>query len=104
MADHPPPRKGGFNPLAGMDPRSLRALALGLELAAVIGGLGWGGHWLDQRYGTDPKWLVAGLVLGMTLGCWNVYRASQGENSPFSRTVSRQKKPDRKPPSGPSPS
>lgn len=38
--------------------------ALGLQFAASVGLLAWGGHWLDGRWGTTPWLLIAGAFLG----------------------------------------
>ena len=77
MSDQPrPPRK----PLFGFKPQDLKALNLGIELVAAIGGFAVIGWWLDQRYGTDPWLLLAGVTLGTVGGCWNTWRqVSQDE-------------------------
>ncbi|MEO6709468.1 MAG: AtpZ/AtpI family protein [Planctomycetota bacterium] len=38
--------------------------ALGVQFAASVGLLAWGGHWLDGRWGTGPWLLLAGACLG----------------------------------------
>ena len=38
--------------------------ALGLQFAASVGLLAWGGHWLDGRFGTTPWLLIGGAFLG----------------------------------------
>jgi F0F1-type ATP synthase assembly protein I len=38
--------------------------ALGVQFAASVGLLAWGGHWLDSRWGTSPWMLLVGACLG----------------------------------------
>ncbi len=38
--------------------------ALGLQFAASVGLMAWGGHWLDGRLGTHPWLLIGGAFLG----------------------------------------
>ena len=33
-----------------------------------------GGRWLDTRLGTEPIWIIAGLILGVILAFYGVYR------------------------------
>ena len=33
-----------------------------------------GGRWLDTRLGTEPFWIIAGLILGVVLAFYGVYR------------------------------
>lgn len=47
------------------------AAGLTFVVAIIIGmGLGW---WLDQKLGTSPKLLLAGLFLGIAAGFKNLY-------------------------------
>jgi ATP synthase protein I len=52
---------------------------------AQIGVLGWivvvpmllgafGGHWLDDRYGTGVFWTAPLLLGGLALGCWSGWK------------------------------
>ena len=42
---------------------------------ALLGGL-FGGRWLDGRFGTDPVFLVIGLILGLVVGMSEVARVA----------------------------
>jgi len=39
----------------------------------LLAGL-FGGQWLDRRYGTAPWLLLAGVIVGATVGFLNLYR------------------------------
>lgn len=77
MADKPP-RK----PLAGLKPQDWRALGIGLELAAVIGGSAWLGSWADGKLGTAPWIAFAGVVFGICGGGWHALKMSNGGKLP----------------------
>jgi len=47
---------------------------LGLELAITIGVCGWAGYLLDRWLPTRPFLLIAGCLVGMGAGMWNVVR------------------------------
>ena len=55
----------------------LRAFALASSIsieiatATVVGFLA--GRWLDNKFHTDPWFMLAGLLLGMAAGMWGVY-------------------------------
>jgi ATP synthase protein I len=34
----------------------------------------WGGHWLDEKLGTTPVMVIAGLILGLVVAFYGVYR------------------------------
>jgi ATP synthase protein I len=34
----------------------------------------WGGHWLDSKFGTAPLMVIAGLILGLIVAFYGVYR------------------------------
>jgi ATP synthase protein I len=34
----------------------------------------WGGHWLDEKLGTTPVMAIAGLILGLVVAFYGVYR------------------------------
>jgi F0F1-type ATP synthase assembly protein I len=57
-------------------PSWVRHSAVGIELAAAIGGFALVGYWIDRRYATDPWGLVAGLVLGLIGGLYNLVKQS----------------------------
>jgi len=41
------------------------AINLVTTIAAAVGFCGYGGFWLDQRYGTSPKFTAIGVILGI---------------------------------------
>jgi len=43
-----------------------RQAGLGVQFAATVGVLAWGGHWLDQRWHTSPLFLLVGVAAGFT--------------------------------------
>lgn len=48
-------------------------LSLGMTFgAAVLLGVG-AGYWADKRFGTDPWLTLAGLLIGIALGCYNFF-------------------------------
>lgn len=66
----------GFEP--GRPPRDdglARYGALGLQFATSVGLLAWGGHWLDDRWGTTPWLLLCGASLGFTGSIIAIIRA-----------------------------
>lgn len=38
----------------------------------IIGGL-LGGQWLDKKYGTEPAFVITGLILGILIAFYGVY-------------------------------
>jgi F0F1-type ATP synthase assembly protein I len=67
----------------------LSLLGMGFYIAiAIVLGI-WGGHWLDEKFNTNPLWLIIGLILGITvavLGTYNMMKpfiknANKPENS-----------------------
>jgi len=65
-------------------PAAGRGMSMGIELAVAILGLTFAGVWLDGKLGTKPWLMLLGLVLGMVVGVWNLYRASVQMNAPAS--------------------
>jgi F0F1-type ATP synthase assembly protein I len=49
-------------------------LGLGFDLAVPVALLGLGGHALDRWWGTAPWVMLAGLLLGMVVGFYNLWR------------------------------
>ena len=47
---------------------------IGTTLAVLIVGSTLFGHWLDQRFGTDPLWTLVFLLLGLMAGFFEAYR------------------------------
>ena len=55
------------------------------QTALRLVGVGWyigisillgiiGGSWLDSRYGTQPLWVIVGLLLGIIVAIYGVYQ------------------------------
>jgi|LSQX01.1.fsa_nt_gb F0F1-type ATP synthase assembly protein I len=56
------------------------AINLVTTIAAAVGFCGYGGWWLDQKYGTEPKFTVVGVLLGMATAMkvmWDRMNADQ---------------------------
>lgn len=58
--------------------RVARAFAIGTTItfqfaASVLLGL-WLGHFLDQKFGTEPWLMLLGLLLGIAAGTMAIYR------------------------------
>ena len=34
----------------------------------------WGGHWLDGRYGTEPRYVLIGAALGLLAAFYHFYK------------------------------
>lgn len=73
----------------GKDPRSrtelreprdrepwMRIGGVGLELAAAVGGFALFGYLLDRHYGSQPKGLLIGALLGLIGGFYNLIKTS----------------------------
>ena len=55
--------------------------SVGLELAATEFLALYGGYLLDSKFGVMPLCTIAGAVLGMVIGFYNVYRSlTRGEH------------------------
>lgn len=51
-----------------------RLLGVGWFVAiCIVGGI-WGGVWLDERMGSSPLFLLIGLLLGIVVAGWGMYR------------------------------
>ena len=48
----------------------------GLELAGATAGLTLTGYWVDGKFGTRPWGVVAGAVIGIVGGLYNLVKAS----------------------------
>ena len=59
--------------------------ALGLQFAASVGLLAWGGHWLDGRWGTDPWFLIGGACLGFFGSITAIVRSVPSPRAPRQR-------------------
>jgi len=70
---------------------SSNALGSGLTFAVVLALFAYGGLWLDQRWGTRPWLLLAGILLGLVGGTIHLLATVAPGVLPFGR----------RPPSGP---
>ena len=57
-------------------PGWVRHAGIGLELAGATAGLALIGYWIDGRFGTSPWGIVAGVVIGLVGGLYNMVRES----------------------------
>ena len=46
---------------------------LGIDLAAFVAGGFYLGLKLDQRFGTAPRWIMAGFLTGLGLGLYSMF-------------------------------
>jgi ATP synthase protein I len=52
----------------------IRLVGVGFYIAfCIIGGI-LGGLWLDTKFNTQPIFTLIGLILGLVLAAWGVYR------------------------------
>ena len=52
--------------------RAQPAIAASYTLVGAVILCGGGGYFLDARYGTDPWFLLSGLILGITAGLYQL--------------------------------
>lgn len=53
---------------------ALRLLGVGWYIGVCIVLGVWGGLWLDDRLNTSPIFVIVGLILGVALAIYGVYR------------------------------
>jgi F0F1-type ATP synthase assembly protein I len=56
-------------------------LGIGSSLAFTVLLCLWLGHWLDKKFGTEPRYMLVGAVVGGVaafLHFWKMYRAMTG--------------------------
>ena len=53
-----------------------RLSGIGFELVAGVGAVVLVGYWWDRHFGTGPKGVVVGAVLGLIGGMYNLIRQS----------------------------
>lgn len=53
-----------------------RLAGIGFELVAAVGTFILVGYWWDRHYGTGPKGVIVGAVLGLIGGMYNLIRQS----------------------------
>ncbi len=56
---------------------ALGLLGVGFYVAGVIILGVVAGRWLDSRIGSEPLWLIVGLVLGVVAECYGAYAMLQ---------------------------
>ena len=57
--------------------RDVSAASIGIEMGLAVV-VGWAlGQWLDDRWGTQPFLMIAGLLLGAAAGFKGVFRAAR---------------------------
>lgn len=49
-------------------------LGIGSSLAVTVLLCLWGGHRLDERYGTEPRYFLIGAVLGLLAAFYHFYK------------------------------
>ncbi len=49
-------------------------LGIGSSLAATVVIFVWGGHWLHERYGTEPLYFLIGAALGLLAAFYHFYK------------------------------
>lgn len=95
-------RKSKYSMFGNLRPQDIRALGIGLELSVVIGGLAYGGHWLDERYDTGPWLLLIGVCVGTLGGGWHAMKMANGGRIPdLGLTPNDKKAPRPQPPQEP---
>ena len=57
-------------------PGWVRYSGAGLELAGATAGLALVGYWIDGKFGTAPWALLAGVVIGIVGGLYNLVKQS----------------------------
>jgi ATP synthase protein I len=50
------------------------AASVGFEVVVPVALLSYGGNWLDGKMGTAPWLLLIGMLLGMAVGFYNLFR------------------------------
>lgn len=59
-------------------PAWIRFAGIGVEFAAAVAGFTVVGYWIDNHYGSSPKGVLIGAVLGLIGGTYNLIRESLG--------------------------
>lgn len=62
--------------MADRFPGWVRYSGVGLELAGATAGLALLGYWIDGKFGTSPWGILAGVVIGIVGGLFNLVRES----------------------------
>lgn len=54
--------------------RGMRYMSVATQFAIMLGVLGYLGIKVDERYGSSPWGVLAGILFGMSLGTWTMLR------------------------------
>ena len=62
-------------------------MGVGLQFAATIAIVTFGGWWLDEKWSTSPLLLIAGMLSGATAAFYHLYKTltrtdEEGESNP----------------------
>lgn len=76
------PKKQDKRYIGNLRPQDVKALGIGIELSVVIGGFSYGGHWLDEQWGTSPWLLLTGVCIGTFGGGWHAMKLANGGKLP----------------------
>ena len=57
-------------------PTWVRFSGIGVEVAAAVAGFALIGYWIDSHYGSSPKGVLIGALLGIVGGGYNLIRQS----------------------------
>jgi F0F1-type ATP synthase assembly protein I len=57
-------------------PGWVRYSGVGLELAGATAGLALLGYWIDGKFGTSPRGILGGVIIGIVGGLYNLVRES----------------------------
>jgi F0F1-type ATP synthase assembly protein I len=57
-------------------PGWVRHSGVGLELAGAVAGFALLGYWIDRRFATEPWGVIAGVILGLVGGLYNLVKQS----------------------------
>jgi F0F1-type ATP synthase assembly protein I len=81
-------------------PESARGLAAGLTFAVTVALFALGGLWLDGKLGTQPWFVLLGVLLGLVGGTIHLLRVLAPSALPFGRRrpPTRQHNQDKRPP------
>jgi ATP synthase protein I len=75
------PEKQGSGGLQGSLRESAPYLGIGSSLAFTVLLCLWLGHWLDEKFGTEPRYFLILAVVGVVaafLHLWKMYRTMTG--------------------------
>jgi ATP synthase protein I len=53
---------------------AVRLTGVGFYIGICLVGGALGGRWLDQKFDTQPVFVLTGLFVGLVLAGWGVYR------------------------------